>query len=114
MELLEARRDGVLVLALKGRLDAASASSFQNLLAERMEQGERRFAVDASGLIYISSSGLRVLLQVARQLEKHSGRIVLCSVQESIRRIFEIAGFASLFRIYGSSEQAIQGCRTDD
>lgn len=114
MELLEARRDGVLVLALKGRLDAVSAPSLQNLLEERIEHGDVRFTVDAAGLDYVSSSGLRVLLQVARQLEERSGRIVLCSVQEPVRRIFEIAGFASLFHIYGSSQEAIQGCLSGD
>ena len=58
MEVLEARRNDVLVLALKGRLDAVSAPSVRDHLQERIDQGERRFAVDAAGLTYISSSGL--------------------------------------------------------
>jgi anti-anti-sigma factor len=72
MEMLEARRNDVLVLALKGRLDAVSAPSVRNRLQERIEQGERRLAVDAAGLTYVSSSGLRLLLQVAKHLEERS------------------------------------------
>jgi anti-anti-sigma factor len=113
MEMLEARRDDVLVLALKGRLDAASTPSVQTRLQERINQGERRFAVDAAGLTYISSSGLRLLLQVAKQLEERSGRIVLYALQEPVRRVLEVAGFMSLFSIYSSSEEAIQDCQED-
>ena len=82
-------------------------------LQERIDQGERRFAVDAAGLTYISSSGLRLLLQVAKQLEERSGRIVLCALQEPVRRVLKIAGFMSLFSIFSSSEEAIQDCQRD-
>ena len=71
------------------------------------------FAVDAAGLTYISSSGLRLLLQVAKQLEERSGRVVLCALQESVRRVLEIAGFTSLFGIFSSPEEAIQDCQRD-
>jgi anti-sigma B factor antagonist len=108
MEMLEARRNEVWVLALKGRLDAASAPCVRNRLKERIDQGERRFAVDATGLTYISSSGLALLLQVAKQLQELSGRVVLCALQKPVQRVLEIAGFMSLFSIFSSSEEAIQ------
>jgi anti-anti-sigma factor len=113
MEMLEARRNDVLVLTLKGRLDAASAPTVRNHLQERIDQGERRFAVDAGGLTYISTSGLSLLLQVAKQLEGCSGRIVLCALQKPVRRVFEIVGFTSLFGIFNSSDEAIQACQRD-
>ena len=113
MEMLEARRNDVLVLALKGRLDAVSAPSVRNRLQERIDQGERRFAVDAAELTYISSSGLRLLLQVTKQLEERSGRLVLCALQEPVKRVLEIAGFISLFSIFSSAEEAIQDCQRD-
>ena len=113
MEMLEARRNDILVLALKGRLGATSVPSVLNHLQERIDQGERRFAVDAAGLTYISSSGLGLLLQVAKQLEECSGRIVLCALQEPVKRVLQIAGFMSLFSIFSSSEEAIQDCQRD-
>ena len=79
MEMLETRRNDVLVLALKGRLDAVSAPSVRDNLQERIDQGERRFAVDAAGFTYLSCSGLRLLLQEAKQLEERSGWIVVHS-----------------------------------
>jgi len=52
MEMREARRNDVWVLALKGRLDAVSTPCVRNRLQERIDQGGRRFAVDAAGLTY--------------------------------------------------------------
>jgi len=113
MEVLEARRNDVLVVALKGRLDAVSAPSVRIDLQERIDQGKRRIALDAAGLTYISSSGLGLMLQVAKQLEARSGRMVLCALQEPVKRIFQIAGFTALFGILSSSEEAIQECKRD-
>jgi anti-sigma B factor antagonist len=113
MEMLEARQNDVLVFSLKGRLDAASTPFFRNHLQERIAQGERCFAVDAAGLTYISSAGLSLLLQVAKQLEQRSGRIVLCALQGPVKRVLEIAGFMSLFGIFSSPEEGIQDCQRD-
>jgi anti-sigma B factor antagonist len=113
MEVLEARQNDILVLALKGRLGATSVPSVRNHLQERIDQGERWFAVDAAGLTYISSSGLSLLLQVAKQLEERSGRMMLCALQEPVKRVLKIAGFMSLFNIFNSSEEAIQDCQRD-
>src|SRR5262249_3637241 len=105
--------NNVLVFSLKGRLDVTSAPSVRNTLQERIDQGERRFAVDAASLSYISSSGLGVLLQIAKQLEGCSGRVVLCALQEPVKRVLRIAVFTSLFSIFSSSEEAIQDCQRD-
>ena len=114
MEMREARRNDVLVLALKGRLDAVSTPGVRNRLQERIDQGERQFAVDAAGLTYISSSGLVLLLQVGKQLQERSGRMVLCALHKPVKRVLEIAGFTSLFSIFSSSEEAIQAASKID
>ena len=113
MEMLETRRNDVVVFSLKRRLDAASSPSFRNHLQERIARGERRFAVDTSGLTYISSAGLSLLLQVAKQLEECSGRMVLCTLQGPVKRVLEIAGFMPLFSIFTSSEEAVQDFQRD-
>ena len=113
MEMLEARQNDVLVLALKGRLDTVSSPSVRDRFQERVDQGERRLVVDASGLTYVSSCGLRLLLQAAKQLEQRSGRMVLCALQEPVMRVLKIAGFVSLLSISSSVEEAVQHCQRD-
>src|SRR6476620_1673247 len=108
MEIRESRKDGVVMLGLAGRLDAGSAPALQERFQNLIGQGERRFVVDGGELTYVSSYGMRLLLDTARTLEPPAGSIVLCSVRAPVRRVLDIAGLASLFRIFDSSEEAVR------
>lgn len=50
-----------------------------------------------SVLDYISSAGLRVLLQAAKKLNQISGTLVLCSVKDEVKKVFDIAGLSPIF-----------------
>ena len=110
MEIREVRQDGVTVLGLTGRLDAESAHSLQSRFQALMDDGESRFVIESSGLNYVSSSGMRLLLETARRLEP-AGRIGLCSLQEPVRRVFEIAGITLLLGIFDSLPDALKHCQ---
>ncbi|MBL7135410.1 MAG: STAS domain-containing protein [Candidatus Marinimicrobia bacterium] len=56
---------------------------------------------------YISSAGLRVLLQAAKKLNRIGGTLVLCSVKDEIKKVFDIAGLSPIFPIYIDQEDAI-------
>ena len=47
----------------------------------------------------ISNSGLALLLQVGKQIQERSGRMVLCALHKPVKRVLEITGFMSLFSI---------------
>jgi anti-anti-sigma factor len=110
MEVLGARRNDVLVLALKGRLDTVSTPSVRDHLQERIDQGERRFAVDTAGLTYLSNCGLRLLLHVAKQLEERSGRMMLCALQEPVKRVESCRLYIAI-QHFQLAEEAIQDCQ---
>ncbi|HUM02325.1 MAG TPA: STAS domain-containing protein, partial [Thermoanaerobaculia bacterium] len=56
---------------------------------------------------YVSSAGLRVLVMLAKKLAGGQGRLVLCGMRESVREVFEIAGFTSLFAITATVDEAV-------
>jgi anti-anti-sigma factor len=109
MELSETRRDGVLILELKGRLDAETSPMFEGRLLGHIRQGERRIVLQGSGLDYVSSSGLRALLMADRLLKDPPGKIVVCGLMARIERIFQITGFSSIFPVHESLEEAVRG-----
>lgn len=108
MEMREARRNDVWVLALKGRLDAVSTPCVRNRLQERIDQGGRRFAVDAAVLTYISNSGLALLLQV-RKADPRAFRTdgAVCSPQAR-KACLGNYRFHVAIQHLSSSEEAIQ------
>ncbi|HVY68294.1 MAG TPA: STAS domain-containing protein [Verrucomicrobiae bacterium] len=107
MELIEQKQGSVMTVAFKGRLDASNSAGVQDRIVAIIDQGEHRLVLDLSGLDYISSAGLRVLLVAAKKLKIAAGKIALCGLQPSIREIFEIAGFIDMFPIAATRADAI-------
>jgi anti-anti-sigma factor len=113
MEIKEEKRGDVKIIGLRGRLDAGTSPSVQKRLMNLMAQGERRLVFDFSELTYISSSGLRLLIEVARNLRNTNGKVALAALNDYVHEIIEIAGFTSIFSIYPTSEEAVAHAQSD-
>ena len=111
MDIHEERKDGVLVLGLEGELDAVSSKMFEEKVLAVIDGGEARFVIDLSLLDYVSSAGLRVFLVAANRLTTAGSKVVLCSLQEPVKQVFDIVGFYSIFPILGSKGEALNSLR---
>ena len=108
MEIWENREGGIVILAVHGKLDAATAPHFDLRVNPLLAQGERYFLVDFEHLDYISSAALRRLLILAKKAQAAGGKAVLASLPPPIREIFEMAGFTQIFSIHASREEALR------
>ncbi len=88
------------VLALSGRLDTETSADVELALQDLLAAGERYFLIDLSGIGYVSSAGLRVLLATAKKLEGGKGSLRLCGLNPSVRQVFDVAGFSKLFALF--------------
>jgi anti-sigma B factor antagonist len=109
MDISEDRRADAVILALSGKLDATTAKTFEDRILGVINSGTQRLVVDLSQLDYVSSSGLRVFIIAAKRLQTVDGKIVLCSMKDHVRQVFDLAGFSSMLSIYGSRDEAIKG-----
>ena len=107
MEITQEKVGSVMAVALTGRVDAGTSKAVEDALLKLIDGGERRLVVDLAAVDYISSVGLRVLILAAKRLKPLKGTVAPCSLQPAIRQIFEIAGFTTIFTIYGSRSEAI-------
>ncbi len=107
MELAESKRDSTVIIGVQGRVDASNAGHFEEKLLGLIAAGERHLVVDCAQLDYISSAGLRVLLVAAKRLSPVGGTLAVCALQEQIKHIFDIVGFASILSIYPTSAEAM-------
>jgi len=101
--------DGMRILALTGRLDTETSADVELTLQDLMGAGERNFLIDMTGIGYVSSAGLRVLLATAKQLEGGKGSLRLCSLNASVKQVFDVAGFSKLFSIFANRDAALAG-----
>ncbi len=99
----------VKVLAFEGRLNAQTSPDAQQQLTRLIEEGENRFLVNFEKLDYISSAGLRVLLAAAKQLKEIDGELRICRLNEVVREVFEISGFTTILKVFGSESDALDG-----
>jgi anti-anti-sigma factor len=88
---------------LSGELDLASAPHVaRDLLGFALETLSSTLILDCSGLTFIDSSGLDMLVQLGRLSEK---RIELINVPPGPRRVFEVTGLCEMFGIEVPSER---------
>ena len=87
--------NGILNVALDGRLDTTTAPEFEGFIADNYD-GKGSIVIDCEKLSYISSAGLRVLLTAQK---KTKGAMKLTNVCELVMEVFEITGYADILVI---------------
>ena len=106
MEMTTDRRDGVLALAVQGRIDGASVARFEQAVETAIAADDRAVVLDLGALTYVSSAGLRAILLIAKTLWERDGFFALCSVPEKVREVFEVSGFDKIIGIYETAAEA--------
>ncbi len=92
------------LVKVSGRVD----SSNEKALKELMEQGQFRIVVDMSGLNFISSAGLRVLISTAKTCRRwNRGDVYLAALPKPIMDTFELAGLTRVFKIFPDVVEAV-------
>lgn len=86
-----------LTLAPEGRLDTMTSPELEKELNASLE-GADRLILDFSGLVYISSAGLRVLLSAHKAMAGKGGMTVR-NVSEIVREVLDVTGFSDILTI---------------
>ena len=107
MTINEAHEAGVVVVSPQGRIDSTTSAMLERHLQGLAGAGQTRVVVDFSGVDYISSAGLRVLLALAKRGRDQKGRVALFGLNDSVRQVFELAGFVALFTIAPTRAEAV-------
>jgi anti-anti-sigma factor len=97
----------LLVVTVDGRLDTASAPAFDAQLAPLLAEPRPHILLDMAETTYISSAGLRSILQLVKHAAAHGGRVGLFAAPPHIMEVVEISGFPSLLDIYPDREAAL-------
>ena len=100
IEVTEEKRSGWCVLGVRGRADAVTAQELESKLCAAIKRN-LQVAADLSALEYISSCGLRAVLQAAREAQSRKVRFAICGMTPPVQRVFEISGLPNLMEIHG-------------
>jgi anti-anti-sigma factor len=107
MNITTEKINGFSVLKIEGRIDTTNFNDFETEINLLFNSGEKNIVFNCSGLNYISSSGLRVFLITQKKSISLSGKLHLCCLQPTIKEIFDISGFSTIFNIFDTQEEAL-------
>lgn len=110
MELSSSESGLVRVLKVEGRLDHAHAKAFETALVPHLadcNSSGPAMLLDFSGVVYISSVGLRVLLLAAKQAKTQHGRIAIAALTPVVTEVFQVSHFNLVLKVYADVASAV-------
>jgi anti-anti-sigma factor len=101
------------VVSPAGRLDSATSLWLERTLEAQLSSGKTWLYVDMTGVEYIASSGLKVLVAAWRRARQGGGDVVLSGLQPRLIEIFEMVGFDLLFQVFPDLDSALAARAAD-
>ena len=96
---VETRKDWFVVV-VKGRADAEAADELEKALRAAVDE-HPKVAADCSALEYISSAGLRAVLQGARAAQSRSVEFAVCALSAPVQKVFTMSGMHHVLQSHG-------------
>ena len=99
--------EGSLIIGVSGQIRGLAAREFHNAIFREIQGQNVPIVLDLGGLTYINSMGLRSVLLVAKRQQENKVKFVVCSLSESMRKVFEITCFDRIIPVVDSRSEAI-------
>lgn len=100
----------VLIVRLGGELDHHTADAVKTRMEDAISKGNvSHVVVNMKELKFMDSSGLGVILGRYKQVNGKGGKMVLCEVNPSVHRLFEMSGLFKILTVKENEKQAVSG-----
>ncbi len=100
--------DSLGIVALGGEVDIYTAPQFKECMLELLNGGVERLVIDMSGVTFIDSTALGVLIGGVRRVHGAGGSMALVVASRPVERVLTITGLDRVFTIHATREEAIQ------
>jgi len=99
------------IIEIPERLDTSNVKEMVSGLRSLCSGDPDQIVLDFSCTEYIASAGLRVVLEISRDLQKKGGGIALFGLKPPVRKIFDLSGFTNILRIYDTRDEALKSLK---
>jgi len=103
---LTIRADGVYLLTLDGRLDNQTYKDCEKKIGPILTPLPKNVIIDMGGLVYITSVGLRVIMNLKKTVDANKGRLSMINVQPQILKVLEIVNAMPTESVFSNLEEA--------
>ncbi|MBN2329768.1 MAG: STAS domain-containing protein [Candidatus Omnitrophica bacterium] len=101
------KESDVTIVKPVGRMDFNSLMEFSALMNQTIQAGAHKLLLDCSELEYLSSSGIRTMVDCQKQIQAQKGTMAFCMLNEQIKELFQVVQLDKLFKIYPTEFEAL-------
>jgi anti-sigma B factor antagonist len=105
--------DGIAVLDCAGRIVFGDESSLLRESARKLISENKRVVLNLSGVNYIDSGGLGILVSLYTTAHKAGGSIKLANLTERVGDLLQITKLLTVFEVHDSVEKALDSYRKE-
>jgi len=96
------------IVTINGRIDSYTAPQLSETLIQITNQQIFKIILELSEVTYVSSAGLRVLIDIQRKCRRSNlGEVLLVNIPQRVYETLELAGFVPLFKFYNNVTSAL-------
>ncbi len=107
IEITDADRDGVRVIAVRGELDLYTAPDLRTRLLTAVEAGRDEIVLDLRETTFLDSTALGVIVAAVRALQERDGRLVIVNERRAIAKTLAITGLDRVLPVTGDLDAAV-------
>jgi anti-sigma B factor antagonist len=108
MSLQVTKHGDIVIIDVDGQLIVGNRQELKQRVLDEAEGGARRILIDFGKTAYIDSSGLGVLVSLAKRLRELGGDLRLANLNDDLQTLFELTKLDSLFQIADTRERALE------
>ena len=108
MTVTEENDNDVSIIAIDGRLDAGSSKRVLASVRELLKRNRLNIILDMSGVAFIDSAGVGILLASYRAVDAKGGALKICAIQNQVERVFNMTRLAGFFEIFDDRVSAVK------
>jgi anti-sigma B factor antagonist len=101
------RIDGVSVIDIGGEVNAQAEDALAAAYAEASQNGVKAVVLNFSGMEYMNSSGIGLLVTVLIRAQRAKQKLLACGLNEHYQQIFALTRLNEAISIYGSEAEAV-------
>lgn len=97
----------VTLFEVTGRIDSTNANELGDALNAAIDAGRTQLVLDLEQVEYMSSAGLRELVNALKKVKRGTGDLRLAAVAPRVMEVLELAGLDTIFEIFENQVEAV-------
>ena len=107
METEVRHENNITTVSIKGSVDALTAAELTKTINNQIADDHVNLVIDLTGLVFMSSAGLRSLLGAVKESRSHGGDLRIVSTNLGIDKVLKMSGFHNIAKVFTSQADAL-------